>query len=293
MSSRSLSLPVIVALLLGLVSVLRYCGQAQRNPVTGEVQRVALSPKQEIALGLHSAPMMMQRHGGELRDAEIAPYVSRIGHRLVQSTFARTAPYRFDFHVLRDRQTLNAFALPGGQIFITQALLMRLRSEAQLAGVLGHEIGHVIARHGAQHLAKQQLGQALVTAVQVGSYDSRDPSRGRAASLLAQAANQMIGLRYGREDELESDAYGFRILVEAGYDPRGLAELMDVLDAASSGGRPPEFLSTHPNPGNRRARIAEAIAERIPTPPGLPSGLRRGDEDFAAHVLRAAPETRL
>ena len=103
----------------------------------------------------------------------------------------------------------------------------------------------------------------------------------------------MIGLRYGREDELESDAYGFRILVEAGYDPRGLAELMDVLDAASSGGRPPEFLSTHPNPGNRRARIAEAIAERIPTPPGLPSGLRRGDEDFAAHVLRAAPETRL
>jgi predicted Zn-dependent protease len=289
MQTRSLSLPLIVALLLGLVSVVRYCGQAQRNPVTGEVQRVALSPKQEIALGLHSAPLMMSRHGGELRDADIAPYVSRVGHSLVQSTFARTAPYRFDFHVLRDRQTLNAFALPGGQIFITQALLTRLRSEAQLAGVLGHEIGHVIARHGAQHLAKQQLGQLLVTAVQIGSYDSRDPHRGRSAAVLAQAANQMIGLQYGRQDELEADDYGFRILVEAGYDPRGLAELMDVLDQASAGGRPPEFLSTHPNPGNRRARIAEAIAERFPLPAGIPTSLRRGESEFATHVLRASP----
>jgi predicted Zn-dependent protease len=290
MQTRSLSLPVIVGLILGLVSLVRYCGQAQRNPVTGEVQRVALSPKQEIALGLHSAPLMIQRHGGELADAEIAPYVSRVGRSLVGNTFARSAPYRFDFHVLRDRRTLNAFALPGGQIFITQALLLRLRSEAQLAGVLGHEIGHVIARHGAQHLAKQQLGQLLVTAVQVGSYDPRDPGRGRSASLLAQAANQMIGLKYGREDELEADDYGFRILVEAGYDPRGLAELMDVLEGAQSGGRPPEFLSTHPNPGNRRARIAESIAARFPSPPGVPAGLRRGDTDFAAHVLRTVPD---
>lgn len=290
MQTRSLSLPVLVALVIGAFSLFRYCGQAQRNPVTGEVQRVALSPKQEIALGLHSAPMMIQRHGGELRDAETAPYVTQIGTKLVQGTFARTAPYRFDFHVLRDRQTINAFALPGGQIFITQALLLRLRNESQLAGVLGHEIGHVIARHGAQHLAKQQLGQLLVTAVQVGSYDPRDPHRGRSASVLAQAANQMIGLKYGREDELEADSYGFRILVEAGYDPRGLAELMDVLEGASGGGRSPEFLSTHPNPGNRRARIAEAIAERFPTPPGPPTGLRRGEQDFAAHVLRVAPD---
>ena len=293
MRSRSLPIPLLIGLVIALVGGLRYCGQTQRNPVTGELQRVALSTQQEVALGLHSAPMMIARHGGELRDREIAPYVEAVGQRLVQRSLARSSPYRFQFHVLADRRTINAFALPGGQIFITQALLQKLRSEAQLAGVLGHEIGHVIARHGAQHLAKQQLGQLLVTAVQVGSYDSRDPGRGRAASLLAQAANQMIGLRYGREDELESDAYGFRILVEAGYDPRGLAELMDVLDAASSGGRPPEFLSTHPNPGNRRARIAEAIAERFPTPPGLPPGLRRGDDDFATHVLRAAPETRL
>ncbi len=285
MRSRSLPIPLLIGLVIALVGGVRYCGQTQRNPVTGELQRVALSPRQEVALGLHSAPMMIARHGGELRDSQIAPYVESVGQRLVQKSLANKSPYRFQFHVLADKRTINAFALPGGQIFITQALLLKLRSEAQLAGVLGHEIGHVIARHGAQHLAKQQLGQLLVTAVQVGSYDSRDPHRNRNAALLAQAANQMIGLRYGRQDELEADDYGFRIALDGGYNPHGIVELMQVLDQASAGGRMPEFLSTHPNPGNRRALLLERIQQAFPSPPGLPSHLRSGQSEFAAHVL--------
>ncbi|MBL9009100.1 MAG: M48 family metalloprotease [Myxococcales bacterium] len=288
MRSRSLPIPLLIGLVIALVGGVRYCGQTQRNPVTGELQRVALSPKQEVALGLHSAPMMIARHGGELRDSQIAPYVESVGQRLVQKSLANKSPYRFQFHVLADKRTINAFALPGGQIFITQALLVKLRSEAQLAGVLGHEIGHVIARHGAQHLAKQQLGQLLVTAVQVGSYDSRDPHRNRNAALLAQAANQMISLRYGRQDELEADDYGFRIALDGGYDPHGIVELMQVLDEASAGGRVPEFLSTHPNPGNRRALLLERIQQTFPSPPGLPSHLRSGQPEFAAHVLAPA-----
>jgi predicted Zn-dependent protease len=276
---------LIIGLVIALAGGLRYCGQTQRNPVTGEMQRVALSPKQEVALGLHSAPLMIARHGGELADRQIAPYVESVGQRLVQRSIARGSPYRFQFHVLSDPRTINAFALPGGQIFITQALLFKLRSEAQLAGVLGHEIGHVIARHGAQHLAKQQLGQLLVTAVQVGSYDSRDPQRNRSAALLAQAANQMISLRYGRQDELEADDYGFRIAVDGGYDPRGLVELMQILDEAAGGGRRPEFLSTHPNPGNRRALLLQRIDQAFPSPPGLPGHLRGGQAEFAAQVL--------
>ena len=295
MRSRSLPIPLIIGLLIALFGGLRYCGQTQRNPVTGQLQRVALSPSQEVALGLHTAPLMISRHGGALSDREIAPYVEAVGQRLVQRSLARTSPYRFHFHVLADPRTINAFALPGGQIFITQALLQKLRTEAQLAGVLGHEIGHVIARHGAQHLAKQQLGQLLVTAVHVGSQDRRDPSRGRNAALLAQAANQMIALRYGRQDELEADDYGFRIAIDGGYDPRGIVELMSVLDPAASRGRMPEFLSTHPNPGNRRALLLQRIEQTFPTPPGIPSHLRSGASEFAAHVLTAPmpPEPRV
>jgi predicted Zn-dependent protease len=283
-SSRSL--PIGIALILAVVGVVRYCGQQQRNPVTGEVQHVAMSPRQEVALGVHSARIMTQRYGGELRDTRIEPYVESVGQRLVQRSVAAGSPYRFDFHVLRDPQTVNAFALPGGQIFITVGLLRRMRTEAQLAGVLGHEIGHVIARHGAQHLAKQQLGQSLVTALSIGTYDPDRPGSGRAAALLAQAANQMVNLRFGRDDELESDRYGFDFIRRAGYDPRGIVELMRILESAG-GGRQPEFLSTHPNPGNRVGRLKGMIEEAYPG--GLPTDLNVGAESFRQNVLDLIP----
>lgn len=279
-SSRTM--PIGIALILALVGVVRYCGQRQENPVTGEVQHVTLSPDQEIALGLQSARQMTAQYGGEVRDARLEPYVESVGQRLVARSLAAKGPYRFDFHVLADGKTVNAFALPGGQVFITVALLARMRTEAQLAGVLGHEIGHVIGRHGAQHLAKQQLGQSLVTAVGIGTYDPDRPYRGRSAALFAQAANQLINLRYGREDELESDTYGFQIMTEAGYDPRGILELMQILDEAGrSGQRPPEFLSTHPDPGNRLARLKERLASA----PAQKGGLTVGEAEYQRGVL--------
>ena len=139
--------------------------------------------------------------------------VQRVGDQLVAQSVAAKSPYKFSFHVLADPKTVNAFALPGGPIFITEGLLRLLKTEAELAGVLGHEIGHVIARHSSERLAKQQLTQGLLGALVVGSGDYT-------TAQIGQMVGSMINMSYGREDELESDALGIRIMAEAGYDPR-------------------------------------------------------------------------
>jgi predicted Zn-dependent protease len=180
--------------------------------------------------------------------------------------------YPFDFHLLADPQTVNAFALPGGQVFITAGLLKRLETEGQLAGVLGHEVGHVVARHSAQHIAQQELTQGLTGAVVLSTYDPNDPTSGKTAAVAAIVAN-LVNLKFGREDELESDRLGVRFMSEAGYDPRALIGVMHILDQASGGARQAEFFSTHPNPDNRIRRIEQAITETFPQ--GVPGGLRQ------------------
>jgi predicted Zn-dependent protease len=184
----------------------------------------------------------------------------------VRESIASRSPYRFSFHVLADPKTINAFALPGGPIFITEGLLRQLMSEAELAGVLGHEIGHVIARHASEHLAKARLTQGLIGAATVGTGDYT-------AAQVGQMVGSLINMRYGREDELESDALGIRIMAEAGYDPRAMIRVMETLAKASSGSRQPEFFSTHPHPENRQLRIREEIARRFPS--GVPAGLKK------------------
>jgi predicted Zn-dependent protease len=160
---------------------------------------------------------------------------------------------------------VNAFALPGGQIFITDALLRRLETEGQLAGVLGHEIGHVVARHSAQQMAKNQLTQGITGAVLVAS------GGGGGEAQLAMMIGNMVNMKYGREDELESDELGVRFMSQAGYDPRALIGVMKILQEASGGAAPPEFFSTHPSTPNRVATIEAAIAAVYPN--GVPPGL--------------------
>jgi predicted Zn-dependent protease len=245
----------IIALIVALVSLFTYFSSTSLNPVTGEKQRVALKPEEEIALGLRSAPEMAAQMGGVSRDAQAQARVRRLGEKLVRESFAAGSPYRFSFHVLADERTVNAFALPGGPIFVTEGLLRRMRSEAELAAVLGHEIGHVIARHSSEQLAKAQLTQGLIGAAVLGTGDYT-------AAQLGQLVGSLINMRYGRDDELESDALGIRIMAEAGYDPRAMIGVMETLAQASGGSRRPEFFSTHPHPENRLARIREEIAKR-------------------------------
>jgi predicted Zn-dependent protease len=257
---------LVIAAIIALFAIISYFGTSSENPLTGEKQRVALTPEQEIALGHKSAPEMAAQMGGVSRNAQAVALVQRVGELLVKQSFAAKSPYKFSFHVLADPKTVNAFALPGGPIFITEGLLRQLKSEAELAGVLGHEIGHVVARHSSERLAKQQLTQGLIGALVVGSGDYT-------TAQIGQMVGSMINMKYGREDELESDSLGIRIMAEAGYDPRGMVRVMEVLAKASGGSRQPEFVSTHPAPENRSERIKQEIAKRFPS--GVPENLKK------------------
>ncbi|MCA2979698.1 MAG: M48 family metalloprotease [Myxococcaceae bacterium] len=258
-SRSSASARVVVGLVIAAVSIASYLSRRSTNELTGETQFVKLTPGQEIALGVASAPQLTRQFGGASPDARLSGYVSQVGARLVRQSAASKTGYRFQFTVLADRDTVNAFALPGGPVFITEALLARMTNEAQLAGVLGHEIGHVVGRHGAERLAKAELTQGLVGATVFATADPDSPGASRAKAALAAVTAQLIAMKFGREDELESDTLGVRFMHEAGYDARQMGEVMQVLKAAG-GGRTPEFFSTHPDPDNRLARIDEAVA---------------------------------
>jgi predicted Zn-dependent protease len=257
---------LIIVLIMALVAFAGYFGSRSFNPVT-----VSISPQQEAALGLQAAPEMAQQFGGLHPDPKARQLVDRICQELVMRTSAKDTPYDYDCHVLADEQTVNAFALPGGQVFITAGLMGRLRTEGQLAGVLGHEIGHVVARHGAEHIAKARFTQGLTGAAVIATYDPGDPASRRNAAVAA-LIGQLVTMRFGRQDEIESDRLGVRFLAEAGYDPRGMIEVMKILEKAGGGGRQPEFFSTHPNPANRISNLEAAIREKFPQ--GVPEGLK-------------------
>jgi predicted Zn-dependent protease len=241
------------------------------NPITQENQRIALTVEEEIALGLQSAPQMASEFGGLDPDENLQAQIDTIGQRLVESSEAKDTEYPFEFHLLADTQTVNAFALPGGQIFITRALLNIMETEGEVAGVLGHEIGHVVGRHSAEQIAKSQLIQGLAGAAGVGLYDPENPNSATAAQMAA-LVGSMINMKYGRDDELQSDRLGVRFLADSGYDPRSLIQVMEALEEASGGARQPEFMSTHPDPGNRIKEIEKAIEEEFPD--GVPEGLQ-------------------
>ncbi len=243
---------IVIGVVIALIAVVSYFIKTDENPVTGEKQKVSLTVDQEIKLGIQSAPEMIAEFGGEYRDKKLQDYVDRVGGKIVQSTEAGTSPYKFDFHLLADANTVNAFALPGGQIFITYALLSRLKTEDQLAGVLGHEIGHVINRHSAEHIAKQELTQGIIQATDIATGDP---------GMISRFVGNMVNMKYGRDDELESDSYGVKYMIEAGYKPEAMIEVMKILKDASGGGSQPEFMSTHPSPDNRIEKLKEVIAK--------------------------------
>jgi beta-barrel assembly-enhancing protease len=264
---------IIIALVIAAVSLLSYYGMRSKNPITGETQHISLSVDQEVAMGLQAAPEMAAQFGGLLQDPKAQDLVDQVGQRIVRKSAAGGGTYPFEFHVLADDKTVNAFALPGGPIFITAALLAKLETEGQLAGVLSHEVGHVVARHAAEHLAKAQLTQGLTGAAVIATYDPNRPSSQQAA-VMAAVVGQMITLKYGREDELESDRLGVRFMTEAGYDPRSMIRVMEILEEASKGrGTGPDFLATHPNPGRRIEKIEGVIHETWPG--GVPNGLAK------------------
>jgi beta-barrel assembly-enhancing protease len=243
---------LIIGIIIAVISLISYFASQVYNPVTGENQHLSLTPEQEIALGLQSAPEMIQEFGGLYPDDSAQNAIDEIGSRLVNNSRARDTPWQFDFHVLDNPDTVNAFALPGGQIFITTALLNALETEEAVAGVLAHEIVHVLARHSAQQIATNELTNGLIGAVGVASGDAN-------AAQTAAIIGQLVNMRYGRQDELQSDNLGVCVMIDAGYDPNAMIEVMRVLESAGGGSGQPEFFSTHPSPENRIQEIEQTI----------------------------------
>lgn len=270
---------VIIGVVIAGVAIISYFAKMQKNPTTGKSQAISWTIDQEIALGLNSAPSMAAEFGGESADKHYRQLVEQVGARIIASLpdAAKnpdgTQVYPYAYHVLADPKTVNAFALPGGQIFITEALLKRLETEGQLAGVLGHETGHVLGRHSAAQASKSELLNGLVGATTVAASGSRDG--GQAARAASVMVGNMLTLKYGRGDELEADELGLKFMYLAGYDPRSMIDVMKILEQASggSGSARPEFTSTHPNPGHRIEEINSKL--RVMFPNGVPDGLKK------------------
>ncbi len=263
-----------------ILSAISFYGKGQINPVTGKTQRVDMTIEEEITLGIQSVTSMGQLSNNRQATA----HVKRIGNRLVaklnelNKSALHPVPYPFQFHLLDAPQTVNAFALPGGQIFVTTGLYRQLEHnrymsnsqqdfDGRLAGVLGHEIGHVIERHAAQRLAKSNFIQGIFSGLEVFNETqatNRVNSQTRGTQVAADVADWFISLQYSRADELASDGWGVKLMVTAGYDPIHMIEVIDILELSATGSQPIEFLSTHPRPPNRRQYIENIILKNPP-----------------------------
>jgi len=242
---------IAIGVIIVLFAFFQKCSRTETNPYTGREQAIALDPSQEIELGFNSAPQMAAQHGGLYQDVNHQNRIDAIGNKLVRSSVAAQSDYKnaFDFHLLADPQAINAFALPGGQIFITYALYSQLENDDQIAGVLGHEIGHVLGRHSSERIAESDFWQTISQGANVGA---------NAGDLVAGIGQNTL-LTNGRGDELESDDLGIKFMIDAGYDPYEMIDVMEILKAAGGSNRVPEFQSTHPDPDNRIEKIRASI----------------------------------
>ncbi len=239
---------IFIGLAIVAFAFVQRCSNKEKNPYTGRVQNINMTADQEIAIGLQSTPQIAQQYGGLYPDERMQSFVDAVGNKLVQNSIARETPYKYEFHLLADDKTINAFALPGGQIFITYALFSQL-NEAQLAGVLGHEIGHVIGRHSAERIAESNFWKTVSMGAQVGA---------DAGNIVGNIGQNTL-LTNGRSDELESDDLGVLFMIRSHYQPNEMIRVMEILKSAAGPNRVPEFQSTHPDPDNRIDKIKESI----------------------------------
>jgi predicted Zn-dependent protease len=241
------------ALLLAAGLVAGPVASCARNPVTGKNELALVSEGQEIQMGQQAAQEVAQTIGF-VDDPGLQSYVAGIGKRMAAKSERPDLPW--EFHVVNDA-SVNAFALPGGFIYVTRGLLAHMNSEAELASVLGHEIGHVTARHSVQQISKAQLA---TLGLGIGSIVSSDVAQ---FAGLASQGLQVLFLKYGRDAENQADDLGFRYALGQSYDVREMANVFETLNRASQaggeGGRLPEWLSTHPNPENRVKRTEERL----------------------------------
>ena len=211
------------------------------------------SKQQDVELGQQNAAQV-RKQMPIVRDPFLNQYVNEIGKRLASSQEARDSGFPFTFEVVAD-PTINAFALPGGPMFINTGLLKAVDNEAQLAGVMGHEMSHVILRHGTNQASKSELLQ--IPAV-LGSSVAGGSMAGRLAAMgIGLGANSVL-LKFSRTAETQADITGSHIMAESGYNPTEMARFFEKLNA-EGGQHGPQFLSDHPNPDNRQKQIEDEV----------------------------------
>jgi len=210
------------------------------------------SKQQDIQLGEANAKQVLQQYQ-PVQNEFIQEYVRRIGNRLAASDYAKSSGFQFNFTVLHVGD-VNAFALPGGPMFVFTGLLKACENEAQLAGVMGHEMSHVILRHGTHEATKANMIQ--LPALLAGAVIGNESMAGKLANMgLGLGANSFI-LKFSRTAESEADAMGSQLMAEAGYNPVEMARFFQKL---GEGPQPPQFFSDHPSPGNREKAIQAEV----------------------------------
>jgi len=268
---RSLSSAYRDGLLAVLAAALVFADCAT-NPATGQRQLSLVSEAQEIQMGKEADPQVVGSIG-LVPQQELQTYVQRVGTTLAANSERPTLQWTFR---VVDDAAVNAFALPGGYIYVTRGLLAHMNSEAELASVLGHEIGHVTARHSVSQMSKSQLMNiglmvGMILRPQLQNFGG-----------LAQAGMELLFLKYSRDDENQADDLGLRYLTRAGYDPRPMAQVFRTLQrvgAAQGEGRVPGWLSTHPDPGDRGRRMEAAVT-------ALPGGQAAGRVERDSYLQR-------
>lgn len=252
---------VVAAALLAAVPL----GGCETNPATGRSQFSMMSTDEERALGAQAAPQFVEEFGGAVPDAQLQAYVDGVGRKLVAQVEEGVPDFDWEFHLLNS-PVINAFALPGGKVFITRGLTEKMNNEAQLAGVLGHEIGHVTARHANDRMASQ-LGfnavlAGLAIAAGVADEDSGFRQVGQYGIPALAVGGNLVLLKWGRDEESEADSLGLRYMTRAGYNPRAQVQVMEILAAASAGQGGIEWTASHPLPETRIRRLEQEIAEQ-------------------------------
>ena len=237
-----------------LIALLLVVGSCATNPVTGESELSLVSESQEISMG-KSYSAEVRQSIGDYPDSNVQRYVNNLGQSIAAKT--ERSQLKWEFHVIDD-PAVNAFALPGGFIFVTRGLMTHLNSDAELATVLGHEAGHVAAKHSVKQISQQQL---MLLGLGIGAAVS--PNVRKYSGELS-AGMGLLFLKFSRDDETQADQLGFRYALADGYDSRQMINVFQMLDAVShesDGGHLPEWQSTHPNPGSRIQNTEQLIAK--------------------------------
>lgn len=236
------------------------------SPVTGEPIRAYMTWEQEIQLGTATAPALVEQSGGLVQDAGAQAYLNRIGRELVQTVEPAIPELPWEFGLL-ETDVVNAFSLPGGKVYISRALASLLRSDAELAGVVGHEIGHVTARHGNQRISRQAIAMTPLLLAQatidffLPESDTTTDNVVRAAVPIIRMGSRAVTLRYNRAEELEADEIGMRYMARAGYDPRGHFKVLSlILEASGERGFRTALFDAHPAPAARVERAQQLLA---------------------------------